>query len=278
VGGGPAGLAAATRAAARGRHVTLYERADHLGGSVTLAARGPGRANLHRIIDFLAAESSRLGVAIELGAEMTVERIRELAPAAVIVATGAIPGAGLLPLVPPASGATPPGPPASGGGGELPHVTTIRAVLAGTAIIGPRVAIVDEIGGHGAASAAELLLEQGHEVEMVTEDLFVGRELVGTHDLTSWLQRTLPMGLRCSPRTAVLAIAPAGLRVRDVFAPGERLIPADAVVLGAYELPDQALYLALKGRVPALHRAGDCMAPRRISQAMLEGWRAGSLV
>jgi hypothetical protein len=34
-----------------------------------------------------------------------------------------------------------------------------------------------------------------------------------------------------------------------------------------------ALYRALKGKVPALHAVGDCVAPRGIHQAILEGTR-----
>jgi len=49
-------------------------------------------------------------------------------------------------------------------------------------------------------------------------------------------------------------------------------------VLGTYERPAQELYLALKGRVPRLLRAGDCVAPRRIEQAIREGRQAGAWV
>jgi hypothetical protein len=47
------------------------------------------------------------------------------------------------------------------------------------------------------------------------------------------------------------------------------------VLLGTYEQPEQGLYYALKGRVPQLLRAGDCVAPRRIEHAILEGRRIG---
>ncbi len=49
----------------------------------------------------------------------------------------------------------------------------------------------------------------------------------------------------------------------DRFAAGERAIPADSVVLGTYDRPSQVLYYELKGHVPHLFRAGDCVAPRR---------------
>ena len=36
--------------------------------------------------------------------------------------------------------------------------------------------------------------------------------------------------------------------------------------------------MALKDRIPHLLRIGDCVAPRRIEQAILEGRRAGEQV
>ena len=66
--------------------------------------------------------------------------------------------------------------------------------------------------------------------------------------------------------------------VVDRFAEGERALPADVVVLGTYERPSQELYQALKGRVPRLFRIGDCVAPRRIEQAILEGRQVGEQV
>src|SRR5207248_5856989 len=44
VGGGPAGLQAASTAAQRGHHVTLFERQPQTGGQVALAASVPSRA------------------------------------------------------------------------------------------------------------------------------------------------------------------------------------------------------------------------------------------
>ena len=66
--------------------------------------------------------------------------------------------------------------------------------------------------------------------------------------------------------------------VVDRFAEGERALPADVVVLGTYERPSQELYQALKGRVSRLFRVGDCVAPRRLEQAILEGRQVGEQV
>jgi hypothetical protein len=46
-------------------------------------------------------------------------------------------------------------------------------------------------------------------------------------------------------------------------------------VLGVYDQPSQDLYYTLKGHVPRLFRAGDCVSPRRIEQAIAEGRQVG---
>ncbi len=274
VGGGPAGLEAARTAALRGREVVLYEREATLGGTVALAAKGPGRGELQLITDYLQSELEQLGVEVHTGIEVTVEMLRggspersewaqhDSFPHTVIIATGAHTGTGLLPIP----------------GHDLPHVTDIRRVLAGEAVEGQCVVVVDETDSHGVLSAVELLATAGKNVEVVTEDYYVGRDLVATHDLVLWKQRVLSYGVTMIPHATVIRIEPGKVIVVDRFAEGERELPADVVVLGTYERPSQELYKTLKDRVPHLFRIGDCVAPRRIEQAILEGRRVGERV
>lgn len=262
VGGGPAGLEAARTATLRGRQVVLYEREATLGGTVVLAAKGPGRSELRLITDYLRSELERLGVEVHTGTEVTAEMILAQQPHTVIVATGAHPGTGLLPIP----------------GHDLPHVTDVRRVLAGDAIEGQRIVVVDETDSHGVLSAAEMLATAGKSVEIVTEDFYVGRDLVATHDLVLWKQRVFSHDVIITAHTTVVRIEPGQVIVVDRFAAGERVLPADAVVLGTYEHPSQKLYLTLKGRVSRLFRIGDCVAPRRIEQAIWEGRQIGEQV
>src|SRR6266516_6144320 len=274
VGGGPGGLEAARTAALRGREVVLYEREAVLGGTVALAAKGPGRGELQLITDYLVSELEQLGVEVHTGIEVTVEMLRggspersewaqhDSFPHTVIIATGAYIGSGLLPIQ----------------GHDLPYVTDIRRVLAGEPVDGQRVVVVDETDSHGVLSTVELLASAGKNVEVVTEDFYIGRDLVATHDLVLWKQRVLSHGIVVTPHTTVVRIEPGKVIVVDRFAEGEREVPADSVVLGTYERPSQELYMALKDRIPHLLRIGDCVAPRRIEQAILEGRRAGEQV
>jgi len=178
----------------------------------------------------------------------------------VIVATGAHTGTGLLPIP----------------GHDLPHVTDVRRVLSGEPVEGQRVVVIDESDSHGVLSAVEKLAMAGKSVEVVTEELYVGRDLATTHDIVLWLQRNLALGVTFTPHTTVTCIEPGQVIIADRFAEGERAIPADAVVLGTYDRPSQELYMALKGHVPRLFRVGDCVAPRRIEQAISEGRQVGA--
>jgi mycofactocin system FadH/OYE family oxidoreductase 2 len=262
VGGGPAGLEAARTAALRGREVVVYEREATPGGAVALAARGSGRGELRLITDYLQSELERLGIEVHTGVEVTTEMILAQHPHTVIVAVGALAGEGLLPIP----------------GNDLPHVIDTRRVLSGEPIEGQRVVVVDETDSHGVLSAVELLARAGKNVEVVTEDFYVGRDLVATHDLVLWKQRVLPSGVIMTPHTSVVRIEPGKVIVVDRFAEGERELIADVVVLGTYERPSQELYMGLKGHVPVLFRIGDCVAPRRIEQAILEGRKVGEEV
>jgi NADPH-dependent 2,4-dienoyl-CoA reductase/sulfur reductase-like enzyme len=255
-------MEAARTAALRGKHVILYEREIILGGTVALAAKGPGRGELQLITDYLQGQLEKLGVEIHLGVDVTAEMILEQSPDAVLVATGACAGSGLLPVP----------------GHDLPYVTDVRRILRGERCEGKRVVIVDETESHGVLSVAELLASEGYSVEIITEDWYVGRDLVATHDVVPWMQRTMASGVVMTPHTTVIRIEPGQVVVTDRFMAGERTIAADAVILGVYERPAQELYYALKGQVSRLWRAGDCLAPRHIEQAILEGRQIGEQV
>lgn len=142
---------------------------------------------------------------------------------------------------------------------------------------GLRVVIIDETDSHAVLSVAELLAMEGYTVEIVSEDWYIGHDLTATHDIVSWMQRTMALNVVMTPHTSIVRIEPGQVVVADRFAPGTRSLPADMVVLGVYEQPAQELYYALKGRVPQLFRAGDCVAPRRIAQAISEGRHIGEM-
>ena len=90
VGGGPAGMEAARRAAQLGHDVHLIERQDRLGGALNLAAATPALAHMARLAGWYADELGRLGVTVTLGTEITAAEHLDRTPADhLILATGA---------------------------------------------------------------------------------------------------------------------------------------------------------------------------------------------
>ena len=260
VGGGVAGLEAARMAALRGHRVLLLEKATELGGQVLLAARAPARAEYAGIVRFLASQIRKLGVDVRLGVEATPDLVLAQHPDAVVVATGS------HPYVPPVPG------------GDGKHVVTDRDVLGGEAKVGANVVVVDDVHTEEALSTAELLLDQGKRVEVISPLFYVGQD-VGVTSIAPLYARLYTKGVVLTPCTELRAVEGSTVVVRNVYSDAERRIEAvDTVVLAVGSRSTDALYRALKGQVPALYAAGDCVAPRGVHQAILDGTRAARAI
>jgi dimethylglycine catabolism A len=255
VGGGVAGLEAARVAALRGHRVVLLEKEAQLGGQVRIAAGAPERAGYAGIVTFLERQVARLGVDVRLGVDAGADRVLAEAPDAVIVATGA------RPWIPPVPGA------------DGKHVVTDQDVLAGVALVGERVVLVDDIGTREGLSTAELLLDQGRRVEVVTRLFYPGQD-IGITSIVPLYTRLFTKGVVFTPHTEVRAIEGSTVVVANVYSGVERRIEGvDTVVLSAGRRSIDQLYRALHGRVPTLHAVGDCVAPRGVHHALLEATR-----
>ncbi len=88
VGGGPAGCQAAFVLAKRGFKVTLFEKASRLGGQLNIAYLPPHKFRIEWLIEYFESNLPRVGVAVRLSTEATIEKIKAENPYAVIVATG----------------------------------------------------------------------------------------------------------------------------------------------------------------------------------------------
>lgn len=258
-GGGPAGMQAAKAAAQRGFRVTLYERQGELGGQINLLTRGPGRVEFGDASRNLQRELLETGVEVRLNSELDAAMIAEKQPDAVIIATGSQP-------------APPPIP-----GADLPHVANPWQVLTGEkrAQSGEYVLVYDQIGFHQATSVAELLAEQGCRVEVVTPQFYVGGDLSITLDIELWYRRVLAHSMIMTPNCFLASLGPNSATIINNYTGQPRQIDGIALaVLVAPQIANDALYHQLQGKVKQVVRVGDCIAPRRVEHAILDGERA----
>jgi 2,4-dienoyl-CoA reductase-like NADH-dependent reductase (Old Yellow Enzyme family)/thioredoxin reductase len=261
IGGGPAGLEAARVAARRGHAVTLVERGAALGGQIAVLARDPGQADYGAAIAFWRRELESLGAEVRLGVEATPQSVEALAPEVVVVATGA------RPYRPPVAGI------------EDSRVVTAAQVWRGDVEPGPHVVVVGGIEGHLAPlTVARFLAERGRRVDLIAELLHAGEGLepATLHLLTKAL---LELGVEIHPLTGLGAVGEREVTVFHTFTRRRRTIgEVDTVILACGSRADDVLWRALRGRVPELHVVGDCLAPRRLVHATLEGARVGSVI
>ncbi len=261
VGGGPAGLKAATVAARRGHQVTLIEKEDRLGGQIVDAVRVTNRAEFGDIVRNLLHEVEQLAVEVHTGTKATVETVLAAQPDAVIVATGSKPNPAAIP------------------GGDGPGVCDVTDILSGRVTPGKRVLLIDRLGFHEATSTAEFLADQGCTVEVVTQTLYVGQDLGVTLDLENWYRQARRLGITCTPNHSVLSIDDHVVTALHNYTGQIVPFPAvDTIVLSIHRRANCSLYTALKSKVPELYRIGDCVAPRRAHAAIIEGEKAGRAV
>jgi len=255
VGGGPAGLKAAEMAASRGHDVTLVERTAELGGQILLACRLPGREEIGEATSHLVRQIRRLGVRVLLETEATPEKIAELAPDAVVVATGSEP--------------IPPSLPGSDG---LRVVDAIQ-IIKRQAESGEAVAVFDCGDSHWKfCGTAELLAQQGKRVTLITPRMFAGYDVPPT-SVPRLYERLSEHDATVIPHCVVTGAVDGALLLTDVFSRKQRRLEGiDTLVWAGDNRACNALYQALKGRVPELYSIGDCVAPRKIDAAIREGF------
>lgn len=269
VGGGPAGMRAAEVAASRGHDVVLLERDEQLGGQIRYAARLATRGRWAVMIRDMERALDRYGVDVRTGVAASVEEVRALDPDHVILATGSrwrTDGFS-------AKLAARPGIPG------LEHVRVLDPMEAITSpeLCGDRVLVVDDTGDYTALGVAETLADLGKSVEVVSASLFLGENILLTLDVGHLYPRLYAKGVALTPQHIVGEVNSDGAVLTRVWDGSSRVLPVDSIVTVMLRDPETTHAAAFKAAFPVTE-VGDCLAPRRVDEAIYEGEMAGRSV
>lgn len=251
IGGGPGGLEAARCAAERGCSVTLYEKADRLGGTFLTIATGDFKWRIPQLIKWYEIQLKKLGVKVVLNTEVSADDPLLKSADAIFVATGS------KPILPPIPG--------------IEKAIDVEQIHRNGMPEGKNVVICG--GGLSACDTAIEYAAKGDRkftiVEMLPQlagDVMVVNKISIDRLLNEY-------GVEQLVNTKVVGITDAGVEVEN--AEGKKVLPAD-VVIGAFgrarslELAD-----AIQNKYPTKTTIiGDCMKPAKAGGAIREGFYA----
>jgi 2,4-dienoyl-CoA reductase-like NADH-dependent reductase (Old Yellow Enzyme family)/thioredoxin reductase len=251
IGGGPGGLEAAWIAAARGHHVTLYEKENEPGGQFRIAALPPFKQDIAKAIGYYIYLGKKYGVHFNLGTEVTADRILAEKADAVILATGGEP---LIPNI-------------KGINGK--RIATAPEILQGIVQAGDRVLIIG--GGMVGCETADFLGEHMHQVTIVEMLPEIASD-VPSAARYFLMQRLKEYGVRIETETTVREFLDDGVII-DRDGKENQLIGFDTIVLAMGVKSVNTLKAKLEGKIPELHVIGDALLVRKAIDAIEEGAR-----
>lgn len=254
IGGGPAGMEAARIAAARGHHVTLYEKSGALGGNLTIAStvKGP-HENLDDLKAYLAKQQEVNGVTVVLNKAVDAALISSEAPDAVILAVGALPGE------------------VSASGGKVPILDFAKFTGKET---GENVVV---FGSNAQAFDCALWLTvHKKKVTIVTpnpnEDLDKQQSMHARRFMTTALYS---LGVKAYPGSKIKEIGDGQITITTDYG-CDTVIAADSIINAADLQPNKSLLDGIK--VKETYAIGDCNEPFNIAMAIRAGNDAGRAV
>jgi NADPH-dependent 2,4-dienoyl-CoA reductase/sulfur reductase-like enzyme len=261
VGGGPAGLKAAAVAAERGHRVTLYEKGPRVGGQVLLAERLPGREEFGGAATNLRAEAQRAGVTIVTNVTADIDLVRSERPDAAVIATGALPRRPEIEVL-----------------GD-PRILDAWQVIEGAQVPDGKIVVSDWRADWIGAGVAVDLARRGHEVVLCVNGYAAVQGLqqyVRDAHLAA-LQRSR---VQVIPLVRLFGADDDAVFFQHVLTKEPVVIEEVAcLVLAEGHVPVDGLLDALSRELSTMIEVvgiGDCLAPRSVEEAVLEGLQVGA--
>ncbi len=253
-GGGAAGMEAARSAAERGHDVTLFEQSEVLGGNMLEYGVPNFKEDIRTLLAWYRQAIQDQTVTVEFGRRVDRMLVQSFDPDIVVIATGSeyhLPPTG-----------------ESGQG----IVSTCSDILAGRQEVHGDVVVVGG-GSHGAETAL-WLAQQGANVTIVErEDDIVktGMSQINRAQLVDMLA-DLDVAIRLNQNFRQVVDGGVETITRDMEC---EIVSGNAVVMAVGLKSNQALYDELSDSECQVVRIGDCKTPRRLYDAIFEGWWVG---
>jgi 2,4-dienoyl-CoA reductase-like NADH-dependent reductase (Old Yellow Enzyme family)/thioredoxin reductase len=252
LGGGPGGLEAALVAAKRGHTVQLYEKKEELGGQLNIASVPPAKEKIREFKEFLIREIKGLPIKVVHG-KLDAKTLRKISPDLLVVAVGGKPKA------------------IEGPGFEDRKVVSAWEVLSGERTVGKRVVIIG--GGQVGLETAHFLLGEEKEIT-VLEMLKRTGEDMSPRARKLILEKLIQGGVEILTESKALSIEKGDL-VFDRAGLVEKMKGMDSIIIAVgTDSQDEEIPGLGKSRIP-LRRIGDAAAPRKLFDAIHEGYQAG---
>jgi 2,4-dienoyl-CoA reductase (NADPH2) len=145
VGAGPAGLSTALALSERGHTVSIFDKADAIGGQLNMAKQVPGKEEFWGLVTYYQEMVAQAGIDLRLGQAADVDALAGFDE--VVIATGVIPRDPAIP------------------GQDGPNVLSYIDVLRGKKHVGKRVAVVGA-GGIGFDVAEYLVTDESPTIDL----------------------------------------------------------------------------------------------------------------
>jgi len=258
VGGGPAGMKAASVAAERGHNVTLCERSSRLGGQALLAQLIPNRSEFGQLIENLSHEMDLAGVDIQLNTAVTKDYVENSDFDAIIIATGATPFRPDKDLTIEISN-------------DMQAVDAWQ-ILRDEVKTGSNVVIADWGCDWVGVGLAEKLARDGCRVKLCINGETLAQNLQ-LYLRTYWAGALHKLGVEVIPYARL-----AGADSDTVYfyhnGSGEPIVceGIDTLVLAQGHKSETSLEQALRGMDIDTHLVGDCLSPRSAEEAIYEAY------
>ncbi len=195
-----------------------------------------------------------------LHTECTPELVESAKPDVVVVATGSVP---LVPEIP---------------GNDGQNVFTSWEVLEGKDGIGDNVVVVGGVEGHQPPlTIAENLADKGKKVTILSRLPVPGYDIDFITTVAQPLYtRLFRKKIKFKTFVELREIRGSTLVIANAFTNEEETLEGiDTVVFAMGGRASNEVYRSLKGKVKELYIVGDCVAPRRIPQAIYEAAKIG---